>query len=145
MANFNKVMLMGNLTRDPEKRYTKTDQAVTHFTVACNRVYRDKVSGEQKKQVSFVPVSVWGRSAENCAQYLKKGSPVFIDGRLVSSSWENPQGEKRSKLEVVAMSVQFLSGGPRSAGDEAAHDGSASAGDIQDEPPGSPSEDEVPF
>jgi len=143
MANFNKVMMMGNLTRDPEKRYTKTDQAVTHFTLACNRVWRDK-SGEQKKQVSFVPVSVWGKSAENCEQYLQKGSPVFVEGRLVSSSWENQQGEKRSKLEVVAQSVQFLSGGPRRDGGGASGD-RAAAPDIQDEPPGSPSEDEVPF
>ncbi len=143
MANFNKVMLMGNLTRDPEKRYTKNDSMVTHFTIACNRVYRDRASGEQKKQVSFVPISVWGRSAENCAQYLQKGSPVFIEGRLVSSSWENPQGEKRSKLEVVAQSVQFLSGGPRRDGGEPSRD--AASADIQDEPPGSPSEDEVPF
>jgi len=143
MANFNKVMMMGNLTRDPEKRYTKNDQAVTHFTLACNRVWRDK-SGEQKKQVSFVPVSVWGKSAENCEQYLQKGSPVFVEGRLVSSSWENPQGEKRSKLEVVAQSVQFLSGGPRRDGGGASSD-EAAAPNIQDEPPGSPSEDEVPF
>ncbi|PKN00123.1 MAG: single-stranded DNA-binding protein [Elusimicrobia bacterium HGW-Elusimicrobia-2] len=143
MANFNKVMIMGNLTKDPEERFTKTDAMVVHFTVACNRVWRDKVSGEQKKQVSFVPVSVWGRAAENCKQYLQKGSPVFVEGRLVSSSWESPQGEKRSKLEVVAQSVQFLSSGPRRAGGESSAD--SEPVNIQDEPPGGPSEDEVPF
>lgn len=142
MANFNKVMIMGNLTRDPEKRYTKTDQAVTHFTVASNRVYRDK-SGEKKEQVSFVPVSVWGKQAENCQQYLQKGSPVFVEGRLVSSSWESPQGEKRSKLEVVAQTVQFLSGGTKRSGGESS--GDSDSVNIQDEPPGGPSEDEVPF
>ncbi|PIV18819.1 MAG: single-stranded DNA-binding protein [Elusimicrobia bacterium CG03_land_8_20_14_0_80_50_18] len=142
MANFNKVMIMGNLTKDPEKRYTKTDQAVTHFTVASNSVYRDK-SGERKEQVSFVPVSVWGKQAENCDQYLQKGSPVFVEGRLVSSSWESPQGERKFKLEVTAQSVQFLSGGPKRAGGESSAD--ADSVNIQDEPPGGPSEDEVPF
>ena len=148
MANFNKVMLMGNLTRDPEKRYTKGDRAVTHFSVACNRTYTDPATGEKKQIVSYVPIVVWGKQAENCAQYLQKGSPVFVEGRLASRSWETPQGEKRTRLEVVANNIQFLRRAPKIGdADYAQPDRSAGGQDesIADEPPKNPSEDEVPF
>ena len=82
MANFNKVILMGNLTRDPEKRYTRGDIPVVHFSVACDKVYTDRKTGERKQVVSFIPVVVWGKQAENCSQYLQKGSPVFVEGYL---------------------------------------------------------------
>lgn len=109
-ASFNKVLLMGNLTRDPELRYVPSGQAVATFTVAVNRVYNSP-SGEKKEEVSFVRVVVWARMAENCNEYLKKGSPVFVEGRLQSRSWDAPDGTKRSTMEVVAQSVQFLRSG----------------------------------
>lgn len=106
-ANFNKVFLIGNLTRDPELRYIPSGQAVTNFTVATNRTYVAP-SGEKKEDASFIRVVTWGRSAEVCNEYLKKGSPVFVEGRLQSRSWQAQDGTKRSTLEVVASRVQFL-------------------------------------
>ncbi len=116
-AGFNKVLILGNLTRDPELRYIPSGQAVTTFTVAVNRTYVAQ-SGEKKEEVSFVRVVVWGRSAENCNEYLKKGSSVFVEGRLQSRSWDAPDGTKRSTIEVVAQTVQFLGrpSGSRSSG-----------------------------
>ncbi|MFH1956931.1 MAG: single-stranded DNA-binding protein [bacterium] len=147
MANFNKVMLMGNLTRDPEKRYTKGDQPVARFSVACNRTYTDRQTGEKKQMVSFVPVVVWGKQAENCSQYLQKGSPVFIEGRLQSRSWETSDGQKRNTLEVIASAVQFLNRAPKRQGDDYSQVAAAAPPDeeIAEDPPNTPSEDDVPF
>ncbi len=141
MANLNKVLLMGNLTKDPEKRVTKGDNSVVHFTVACNRGYTDRTTGERKESVSFIPVVVWGNQAENCAKYLTKGSPVFVEGRLANRSWETSSGERRTRIEVVAQSIQFLRRAPQSSyqPDEVADE------DIAKEPPESPSENDVPF
>ena len=110
MASLNKVLLMGNLTRDPELRYIPNGSAVTSFTLAMNRVYKLQ-TGEKKEEVSFVRVVVWGRMAEVCNDYLKKGRPVFVEGRLQSRSWDGPDGQKKSALEVIAMNVQFLNAG----------------------------------
>ena len=115
MASLNKVLLMGNLTRDPELRYIPSGSAVTSFTVAMNRVYKLQ-TGEKKEEVSFVRVVVWARLAEVCNDYLKKGSPVFVEGRLQSRSWDTPDGQKRSTLEVIATNIQFLKGGTPGAG-----------------------------
>lgn len=109
-ASLNKVFLIGNLTRDPELRYIPSGQAVTSFTVATNWAYNSP-SGEKKEEVSFVRVVTWGRRAEVCNEYLRKGSPVFVEGRLQSRSWEAQDGSKRSSLEVVASNVQFLGRG----------------------------------
>lgn len=109
MASFNKVMLIGNLTRDPELRYIPSGSAVVTFTVAVNRVYKTQ-TGEKKEQVSFIRVVVWGRRAEVCGEYLSKGSPVFVEGRLQSREWEAQDGQKRSTIEVIADNVQFLRG-----------------------------------
>ncbi len=106
MASLNKVFLIGNLTRDPELRYIPSGSAVTTFTVAVNRVYTQQ--GEKKEEVSFIKVVVWAKMAETCGEYLSKGSPVFVEGRIQSRSWETPQGEKRSAVEVIAERVQFL-------------------------------------
>src|SRR5690349_17757063 len=114
MASFNKVLLMGNLTRDPEVRYTPKGTAVTELGIAVNRIYTGE-SGEKREEVTFVDVTVWGRTAENVGEYLRKGRPVFIEGRLQLDSWEDKQsGQKRNKLRVVADNVQFL--GSRSGG-----------------------------
>ena len=110
MANFNKVFLMGNLTRDPELRYVPSGTAVASFGLAVNRTYNTS-SGEKKQETCFVRVVVWGRTAEICGEYLSKGSPVFIEGRLQYRAWDTPNGEKRSTLEVRAERVQFLGRG----------------------------------
>lgn len=107
-ASLNKVMLIGNLTRDPELRYLPSGQAVATFTVAVNRAYTSQ-SGEKKEEASFIRIVAWARHAEICNEYLKKGSQVFVEGRLQTRNWEAQDGSKRSTTEVVAQNVQFLS------------------------------------
>jgi len=114
MANLNKVLLMGNLTRDPELRYIPSGTAVTTFTVASNRAYMNQ-AGEKKEEVCFVKIVVWGRRAEVCGEFLSKGSPVFVEGRLQSRTWEDQSGQKRSTIEVIANNVQFLGRGKTDA------------------------------
>jgi single-strand DNA-binding protein len=109
-ASLNKVLLMGNLTRDPELRYVPSGTAVATFTLAVNRVYKGQ-DGEKKEEASFIRVVVWGRRAEVCGEYLAKGSPVFVEGRIQSRNWETQDGQKRSTVEVIADNVQFLRGG----------------------------------
>lgn len=111
MANFNKVMLIGNLTKDPELRYTPQGTAVVNLRLAVNRKFRDR-NQELKEEVCFVTVVVWDKQAETCNQYLHKGSPVFIEGRLQSRSWEDNSGQKRNVIEVRAERVQFLGAAP---------------------------------
>jgi len=106
MASYNKVILMGNLTRDPELRYTQSGTPICSFGLAVNQKY--KVNDEWRDDTCFVDISVWSRQGENCNQYLSKGRPVLIEGRLKFSSWTAQDGQKRSKLEVVANSVTFL-------------------------------------
>lgn len=115
MANFNKVLLMGNLTKDPELRYTPQGTAVVNLRLAVNRKFKDK-SQEMKEEVCFVTVVVWDKQAETCNQYLHKGSPIFVEGRLQSRSWEDNAGNKRSIIDVRAERVQFLGGAPSNKG-----------------------------
>lgn len=124
MATLNKVMLIGNLTRDPELKYIPSGSAVVTFTLAVNRVYKTQ-TGEKKEQTSFLRVVVWGRRAEVCGEYLAKGSPVFVEGRLQSREWETQEGQKRSTVEVIADNVQFLRGGDKQAGKAPAKQASA--------------------
>ncbi|MBN1688853.1 MAG: single-stranded DNA-binding protein [Candidatus Omnitrophica bacterium] len=154
-ANLNKVLLIGNLTRDPELRYLPSGQAVATFTVAVNRNFTSQ-SGEKKEEASFIRIVVWARRAEVCNEYLKKGSPVFVEGRLQTRSWESSDGTKRSTTEVVAQNVQFLSRGTRQTTpepameDDAAFLEGAEAGSV-DRGPNNFSEkdlqpdDEIPF
>jgi single-strand DNA-binding protein len=108
MANLNRVLLIGNLTRDPDLRYTPKGTAVTEIGLAVNRVYSGD-DGERKEETTFVDVTLWARLAEIAGQYLKKGRPVFIEGRLQLDSWDDKQtGQKRSKLRVVAENLQLL-------------------------------------
>jgi single-strand DNA-binding protein len=112
MANLNRVLLIGNLTRDPELRYTPKGTAVTEIGLAVNRVYSGD-DGERKEETTFVDVTLWARLAEIAGQYLKKGRPVFIEGRLQLDSWDDKQtGQKRSKLRVVAENIQLLGNRP---------------------------------
>ena len=106
-ASLNKVFLMGNLTRDPELRYVPSGTAVANFTVAVNRSYKD-AAGEKKEEASFIRVVIWGKMAEVCGEYLSKGRPVLVEGRLRSRNWEGQDGQKRSTTEVIATNVQFL-------------------------------------
>jgi single-strand DNA-binding protein len=114
-ANFNRVILMGNLTRDPEIRYLPSGSAVADFGMAINRKYRTK-DGQEGEETCFVDVSAWGRQGEVVAQYVSKGSPLFVEGRLKLDQWEK-DGQKRSKLTVVAERVQLMSS-PRGSGGE---------------------------
>lgn len=131
MASFNKVMLMGNLTRDPELRFTAKGSAVASFGLAVNRKF--KQGDEWVDEVCFVDITVWGKQGENCAEYLSKGRPAFIEGYLKFSTWES-DGQKRNKLEVVASAVQFL-------GSRSDASGGSSIGEAQVPP----KEDDVPF
>jgi len=107
MASFNKVLLMGNLTKDPELRYTPQGTAVVNLRLAVNRRFRNKAQ-ELKEETCFVTAVVWDKQAEACNQYLRKGSPLFVEGRLQSRSWEDNAGQKRNVIEVRAERVQFL-------------------------------------
>ncbi len=109
MASFNRVILMGNLTRDPELRYVGNNMAVSDIGLAVND-RRKSASGEWVEETTFVDVTLWGRTAEVANEYLSKGSPVLIEGRLKFDSWENKEGEKRSKLRVVGEKMQMLGG-----------------------------------
>ena len=130
MASFNKVILVGNLTRDPEVRYTTGGTAVCDISLAVNAQWTDKRTNERKEEVSFIDVTLWGRTAEIAGEYLAKGRPVLIEGRLQQDRWDDKEtGQKRSKLKVVADSMQLLGsrqeGGP---GAPAIGGGAASAG-----------------
>ena len=108
MASFNQVILLGNLTRDPQLKYLPSQTAVTEFGLACNRKFKSQ-SGEDREEVTFVDVTLWGRQAEVAQEYLKKGRQVFIEGRLQLDTWDDKQtGQKRSRLRVVAENMQML-------------------------------------
>jgi len=113
MASLNKVLLIGNLTKDPEMRYTSQGVAVVNLRLATNRKFRDR-NQELKEEVCFITAVAWDKQAEVCNQYLHKGSPVFIEGRLQSRSWEDNAGQKRSVIEVRVERLQFLGGAPAS-------------------------------
>ncbi|MFH1904045.1 MAG: single-stranded DNA-binding protein [bacterium] len=151
MANLNKVFLMGNLTRDPELRYIPSGTAVSDFSIAINRFFKNK-EGTKTEDTCFVRVVVWANQAESCAKYLTKGKPVFIEGRLQSRSWEDKDGQKRSALEVVAERVQFLGTSqgssntmPLSVGEKDSSVPEIQIDEKKEEKPEKSGEDEVPF
>lgn len=154
MASFNKVILLGNLTRDPEIRYTPKGSAVCDLGIAVNRQYTLE-NGERREEVTYVDVVLWARLAEIAAEYLKKGRPVFIEGRLQLDTWDDKQsGQKRSKLRVIGENMQMLGSRPGAG----AAGGGAESGD-NDRParattppprgaaatPAEPDDDEIPF
>ena len=108
MANYNKVILMGNLTRDPQMSYLPSQTPVVEIGMAVNRQWRDKASGEKREEVCFVDCRAYGKQAETLSQYVKKGSPLLIEGRLQLDAWEGKDGTKRSKHRVVVENFQFL-------------------------------------
>jgi single-strand DNA-binding protein len=152
MASFNKVILLGNLTRDPEVRYTPKGTAVTELGMAVNRVYTAE-NGEKREETTFVDVTLWGRTAEIAGEYLKKGRPVFIEGRLQLDTWDDKtSGQKRSKLKVVGEGLQLIGSRPGgSSGGGGGDDESSSAPrSSKSAPPpkaapSAPDDDEIPF
>ena len=122
LHSLNDVKIVGRLTRDPELRFTTQGTPVCRLRVAVGRRYKDRQSSEWKEEVAYIGATVWRESAERCGQRLKKGSPVFIEGRLRSKEWQTKEGQKRSELEVDALKIQFLEaygdGGTRDAGTE---------------------------
>jgi single-strand DNA-binding protein len=144
MANLNKVLLLGNVTRDPEVRYTPKGSAVCDLGVAVNRAYTTD-SGEKREEVTFVDVTLWGRTAEVASEYLKKGRPVFIEGRLQMDTWDDKQtGQKRTRLRVVAENMQLLGGRPSGGADTTGESRQSSAPPKKSGAP-EPDEDEIPF
>jgi len=148
MASLNRVILVGNLTKDPELKFIPSGQAVCNLRMAMNRKWKAQ-NGEWKEESTFVGVVVWGKSGEACGEYLKKGSPVLVEGRLQSRSWETDDGQKRSILEVVSERVQSPGGGPRREGGAPGGGGSS---DFEAAPPpsepsgsGGGSDDDIPF
>ncbi|MFL5923710.1 MAG: single-stranded DNA-binding protein [Gaiellaceae bacterium] len=108
MANINRVVLVGNLTRDPELRHTPSGMAVCSLRLAVNTRRKDNQTGEWTEKPNYFDITVWGNQGENCAQYLSKGRPVAIDGRLEWREWEDKDGNKRQTVDIIADSVQFL-------------------------------------
>lgn len=153
MASFNKVILLGNLTRDPEVRYTPKGSAVCDLGLAVNRQY-SLDNGEKREEVTFVDVVLWARLAEIAGEYLKKGRPVFIEGRLQLDSWDDKQsGQKRTKLRVVGETMQLLGSRPSAGGgegEEGARAERGTSGRSSAPPPkasaaAEPDDDEIPF
>ena len=108
MPNYNKCLLMGNLTRDPELKQTPNNQSVAQIGIALNRKYKDRDGNMQEEDTTFVDCEAWGRTAEVMAQYLSKGRPVFVEGRLKLDQWQDKDGNNRSKLKVVIENFQFI-------------------------------------
>lgn len=161
MANLNKVLLLGNLTRDPELRYTPKGTAVADVALAINRIWNNE-QNQRQEETTFVDITLWGRQAEIAQQYLTKGRGVFIEGRLQMDTWEDKtSGQKRSKLKVVAENLQFMPDGKGGAGggynSNAAGNGGGNGGQQTRPPAGGPTggssadessfgeEDDIPF
>jgi single-strand DNA-binding protein len=158
MPSFNKVMLMGNLTRDPEMKYTPKGTAIAEIGLAVNRVYTTD-SGEKREEVTFVDITLWGRTAEIVGEYCKKGRPLFVEGRLQLDTWDDKQtGQKRSKLKVVGDNIQLLGsreggGGSGEPGEPTASRPAARPTQRPATPPrpaadpdlDTPAEDDIPF
>jgi single-strand DNA-binding protein len=144
MASFSKVILMGNLTRDPELRAIPSGTQVCSFDLAMNRVYTTQ-AGERKEEVCYMTIVVWGKQGENCAQYLKKGRQALVEGHLQQRSWTTPEGQKRSKLEVVAERVQFLGDGRGTRTTSAPDADADSPAYVPEADSPAPLDDEVPF
>ncbi len=151
MASFNKVILVGNLTRDPELRYTPKGTAIAKIGLAVNRVWTNE-AGEKKEEVTFVDVDVFGRTAENVGQYMRKGRPILVEGRLRLDQWDDKQtGQKKSKLGVVAETVQFLGSAPGAgeggapAAPRASRPAAAASAPAAEAGDSEPPHDDVPF
>src|SRR6266571_1232251 len=148
-ANINRVVLVGNLTKDPELRHTPSGTAVCSLRLAVNTRRKDAATGEWGEKPNYFDVTVWGNQGENCAQYLAKGRPVAVDGRLEWREWEAQDGTKRQAVEIIADSVQFLGGRQDGAAGGATSNefvpAGATSGADADFGGGSGSDDDIPF
>ena len=145
MAGVNKVILIGNLGRDPELRYIPSGTAVTNFTLATTESWTNK-NGEREERTEWHRIVVWGRTAELCAQYLSKGRTVYVEGRLQTREWEDKEGQKRRTTEVNAQTVQFLGSGRGAAGGGGAGAGPRELPQAEATPAGEPpADDDIPF
>jgi len=139
----NKAILVGRLGRDPETRYTSGGQAVCNFTLATDETYKDR-SGERQKRTEWHRIVVWGKLAEICQQYLKKGSLVFIEGRIQTRQWDDRDGNKRTTTEIVASGMRML--GPKAApGEPVGPETSGEAAPEEAAPPAEVSDEDIPF
>jgi single-strand DNA-binding protein len=152
MASVNKVILIGNLGRDPELRYTPAGQPVANFSIATSESWNKKDGSGREERTEWHRIVAWGRTAELCAQYLSKGRTVYIEGRLQTREWENKEGQKQRTTEIVANTVQFIGGGrdagasggaPRGQGGSQGGGGMSGGGGFDGGPP--PADDEIPF
>ncbi len=151
-SGVNKVILVGNLGKDPEVRYTPGGQAVANFTIATNEAWTDK-QGQKQERTEWHRIVVWGKTAENCGEYLSKGRQVYVEGRLQTREWTNKEGAKQYTTEIVANQVTFLGGGERGQG-RGARPGAGAGEEFGPPPPGfddgaAPSgkagDDDIPF
>lgn len=142
MAGVNKVILIGNLGRDPELRYTQSGQPVANFTLATTESWNTKEGGREDR-TEWHRIVAWGRTGELCAQYLSKGRTVYVEGRIQTREWENREGQKQRTTEIVAQTVQFL-GGPRGNNSGGGRGGSSGPSDDPAPPAGSGGDD-IPF
>jgi len=146
MAGVNKVILIGNLGRDPELRYTQNGQAVANFTLATTENWTDK-GGEKQERTEWHRIVAWGRTGELCAQYLSKGRTVYIEGRIQTREWEDKDGNKRQTTEINANTVQFLGGarGADGGGPSGPPSGGGGGGGGPSSGPGPAPDDDIPF
>jgi len=143
MASYNRIVLMGNLTRDPQLSYTPANTAVCKFGLATNRKFNDR-EGNTREEVCFVDCTLFGRGGEVFNQYMNKGRPVLVEGRLSLNQWTTPEGDKRSKHEVVVENFTFVGSGGGSGGGGSRGASDAGSGPGYDEPP-PPTDDDIPF
>jgi single-strand DNA-binding protein len=144
MASLNKVMLIGNLGKDPEVRYTPSGAAVCNFSIATTERWKNKESGQMEEKTEWHNIVVWGKQAENCKEYLAKGRSAYIEGSMQTRSWDDKDGNKRYTTEVVAQRVQFLT--PRGAqGQSMAQTAAKPAAAAPQSPPPFDADDDIPF
>ena len=151
MASINKVILIGNLGRDPELRYTQSGKAVASFSLATTDRFSTR-EGDRQERTEWHRITVWDKTAENCAQYLSKGRSVYVEGRLQTREWEDKEGQKRRTTEITAQTVQFLGGrgggsgsGSGSGGGGGTGGAASGSGGGFDEGPTPPPSDDIPF
>lgn len=144
MSSVNKAILIGNLGKDPEVRYTSGGQAVCHFPIATSEKWKNKNTGDWDERTEWHNIVVWGKQAELCKEYLSKGRTVFIEGRIQTRSWEDKDGNKRYTTEIVAMTVRFLGGRRDEASSGSSYSPAATAAQ-QDGPPDFDVDEDIPF
>ena len=145
MASFNKVILLGNLTRDPELRYTPQGSAVCEFALALNSVYTNKQTGQKVEEVSYIDLVAWGKTGETIAEYMKKGRQIMVEGRLKQDRWEAQDGKKMSKVRVTVESFTFVGARPGGEGGGGGGGGKGGGAPAPEDGPPPGQEEDIPF